>query len=114
MATDQDRAAVVDVPQAAAGLESGNALILDVREDDEWQAGHIPGATHVPLGELAERAATLSALHPIYVVCRSGKRGLEGTTLLRAAGFDALNVEGGMQAWQEAALPLEPSNGRVI
>ena len=98
--------------RAAAGHESGDALILDVREDDEWRAGHIPGATHVPLGELAERVAELPARQPIFVVCRSGKRGLDGTTLLRAAGFDALNVAGGMQAWQEAA-PAARAAGRT-
>jgi rhodanese-related sulfurtransferase len=92
---------VADVP--------AGAVLLDVRENDEWTAGHAPGAVHVPMGQIAQRLDELaSALpeRPVRVVCRSGGRSARVTAYLTQAGWDAVNVEGGMQAWAAAGRPM--------
>lgn len=73
--------------------------LLDVREDDEWQAGHAPGAVHIPLGELPSRLDELPESDALYVVCRSGGRSARATAFLNANGWDAVNVDGGMRSW---------------
>ena len=101
-------------PRAAAELvERGEALLLDVREDDEWRAGHAPTALHIPLGELAQRFRELPQGRPIVAVCRSGNRSALATESLLRAGLEVENLDGGMKAWQKAGLPIEPSDGRV-
>lgn len=86
---------VNDVPEGA--------YLLDVREDDEWRAGHAPGAAHIPLRTLGERAGEVPKDRKVYVVCRVGGRSAQATMALNQAGWDAVNVAGGMQAWQHAA-----------
>lgn len=93
----------VDVETAAR--RSAGTLLVDVRESDEWAAGHAPDAIHVPLGALD--ADRLPAAEVVHVICRSGNRSAMATQMLRAAGVDARNVEGGMGAWQRAGLPVE-------
>jgi rhodanese-related sulfurtransferase len=82
-------------------LPAGGVALLDVREDDEWAAGHAPGAKHIPLGELPERVSEIAEFTdgPVYVVCRSGGRSARATAWLNASGWDAVNVEGGMKSW---------------
>ena len=70
------------------------AVILDVREPDEWNAGHIQGATLIPLGQLASRANELPENQPIYVVCRSGNRSVTGRDTLLNAGFTSVTSNG--------------------
>ncbi|EKU47525.1 MULTISPECIES: rhodanese-like domain-containing protein [Brevibacterium] len=82
---------VTEIPDGAA--------IIDVREDDEWEAGHIEGAIHVPLGELPERLDDLPLDDDMYIICRTGGRSLRATAWLNLNGFDAYNVEGGMGSW---------------
>ena len=77
----------------------------DVREPEEWSAGHIAGAVHIPMGELASRQAELASDRTIVAVCRSGNRSGQVTAALQRAGFDAQNLDGGMQAWAAAGLP---------
>ena len=81
------------------------AVLVDVREDDEWLDGHAPGALHVPLGRLTAEA--LPAGRPVYCICRSGNRSGLAVQALAAAGVDARNVSGGMQAWIAAGLPVD-------
>lgn len=85
-------------------------MLLDVREPDEWAAGHAPSAVHIPLGELPARAAELTDLaddRPVYVVCRTGGRSERATAWLNAAGVvDAVNVAGGMKSWQTQGRPI--------
>lgn len=85
-------------------LPSEGLMLLDVRENDEWAAGHAPEAVHIPLGELPERVAELSELpddRPLYVICRTGGRSARATAWLNAAGVaEAINVAGGMKSWQ--------------
>jgi len=99
--------AEVSVPEAAAMRDEG-AFMLDVREPDEWAAGHIPGATLIPLGELATRAGEVPADREVVVVCRSGNRSAQGRDVLLGAGFVSVtSMAGGMNDWTAAGLPTE-------
>jgi len=87
----------------------GNAALLDVRENDEWAAGHAPGAVHVPMEQVPQRLDELATAFPdgpVHVVCRSGGRSARVTTYLVQAGWDAVNVDGGMRAWAAAGRPM--------
>ncbi len=91
--------------------------ILDVREQDEWDAGHIDGAQHIPLGQLGDRLAEVPRDRPVVAVCRSGSRSDRAATRLRAGGFEAENMDGGVTAWTRAGLQLVAKSGgpgRVI
>ena len=88
-------------------LQRGGAVLLDVRERDEWNAGHAPGARHVPLGDLPNRLDSLPRDRQVVVVCRSGHRSSQATSFLVRSGFDVVNLDGGMRAWATAGLPLE-------
>lgn len=98
------------LPQVDVASVPGDALLLDVRENDEWAAGHAEGALHIPmsefvgrLGELTERTGETER---VYVVCRVGGRSAQVTQYLRQHGVDAVNVDGGMLAWEAAGRPL--------
>jgi rhodanese-related sulfurtransferase len=91
--------------------------LLDVREDDEWTAGHIDGAQHIPLAELAARLSELPKEQTIVAVCRSGGRSEAAVRGLRRLGYQAENLEGGVNAWSRAKRPLVDTKGgpgRVI
>ena len=91
--------------------------LLDVREDDEWTAGHIEGAQHIRLAELGDRLGELPKERTIVAVCRSGGRSEAAVRGLRRLGFLAENLEGGVNAWDRAKLPLVDAGGgrgRVI
>ncbi|WP_028661498.1 rhodanese-like domain-containing protein [Saccharomonospora saliphila] len=99
------------VPTATVDeLPTDGLVLLDVRESDEWAAGHAPEAIHVPLSELPSRTAELAELpddRPVHVICRSGGRSARAAAWLNAAGVvDAVNVEGGMHAWRSRGRPL--------
>ena len=112
MATPAHDAIEVDVAQTVQ-LQRDGAQLVDVREDDEVQAGHIPGITHISLGQLSEQAGTLDPSTPIVFVCKSGGRSLMAAQALRGAGFEAYSLAGGTHAWQDAGQPLEPEDGHV-
>ena len=103
---DTEASVVVDVGvvEAARLVDAGLALLVDVREDDEWIAGHAPPALHVPLGRLPQ--TRLPADRAVLAICRSGNRSATAAALLLARGVDARNVAGGMRAWQAAGLPV--------
>jgi rhodanese-related sulfurtransferase len=88
----------VDPDDAHAMLGEGAAL-LDVREQDEWDAGHVPDAQFIPLGELTARVGELPRDRRIVVICRTGARSDRAAQFLAGQGFDAVNVDGGMRAW---------------
>jgi rhodanese-related sulfurtransferase len=95
----------VDVATAAS-MQADGAFMLDVREPDEWAAGHIDGATLIPLGELASRTAEVPADREIVVVCRSGNRSAQGRDILLGAGLaDVTSMAGGMNDWIAADEP---------
>jgi rhodanese-related sulfurtransferase len=81
-------------------------LVLDVREDDEWAAGHVEGSTHVRLMELGEQFADLPPAEQTLVVCRSGNRSAYAAGFLLQQGVDAVNLDGGLLAWHAAGRPL--------
>lgn len=99
---------------AAALVRRDDVLLLDVREDDEWAAGHALAARHLPLGLLEHPAALRDVPREtmILAICRSGRRSARATQILRDAGRSAWNVSGGMQAWARAGFALEDSHGR--
>ncbi len=99
--------------EAAEGsrLVVDGAVLLDVREPDEWNAGHAPAAVHVPLGALAATATDGWAGRQVVVICRSGNRSRTATDALRARGIDAVNLAGGMRAWEAAGLPVVTPSG---
>lgn len=96
----------IDVNEAQRRTESGS-LLLDVRERDEHAALRIPGTLLLPLSELADRVDELPQNQEIVIHCRSGKRSLQAADYLNERGFTAVNVQGGILAWQEAGLPVE-------
>jgi rhodanese-related sulfurtransferase len=99
----------VSVPELPDG-----AVMLDVREPDEWAAGHAPQAVHVPMAQVPQRLDEITAAlpeGPVYVVCRSGGRSARVTAYLAQAGWNAVNVDGGMQAWAGAGRPMETDDG---
>jgi rhodanese-related sulfurtransferase len=78
---------------------SDGATVVDVREPSEYVAGHVPGATSIPMGQLSSRLADIDKSRPVYLVCASGNRSAAMTDLLRSAGYDAYSVAGGTSAW---------------
>jgi rhodanese-related sulfurtransferase len=101
-------------PREVAGLhERGEALLVDVRQPQEHEAGHIAGSVHIPMAEVAARAGELPSDRPVVFYCRVGARSSFVTDAFRANGFDARNLAGGLVAWAEAGLPLEPEGGSV-
>ena len=97
----------VTVQDLAAATEP-DRIILDVREQWEYDQVHVPGVRLIPLGELEARAAELPDDVPIYVICRSGNRSLEASDILLEAGKqDVRNVQGGILAWQQAGFAVE-------
>lgn len=100
----------VDSTAALQLINHKDAVVLDVREPDEYQAGHVLNARLIPLGKLKERIAELEKHkdQPIVVVCRSGNRSGTACAMLGKQGFtQAYNLAGGMMAWQKASLPVE-------
>jgi rhodanese-related sulfurtransferase len=86
--------------------------LIDVREPAEWEAGRIESACHIPLGEINDRVDEIDPTRTIVAVCRSGARSARLVEALRAHGYDAENLDGGMQAWAEAGLPFTTPDGR--
>ena len=100
-------AAEISVAEAYA-LYPDQAFFLDVREVVEWQAGHVPGTTNIPLSVLADRVGELPTGQQIVVVCRSGNRSQEGRDILQAAGFDDVtSMAGGLSDWKDAGYPYD-------
>lgn len=99
------------VPTTKVEGVPADGFLLDVRELDEWQAGHVPDAVHIPLGELPARWGELPEDAEMYVVCRSGARSAQATEALNQAGRRASNVAGGMHAWHRAGRPMVSESG---
>lgn len=104
-------ATVPEVSPADAAARPEGAVLLDVREDDEWQAGHAPGAVHMALGDLGREYGRLPDDAPVLCVCRTGHRSERAAAALRGAGYDASNVAGGMKAWLADGLPVVTDGG---
>jgi rhodanese-related sulfurtransferase len=85
--------------------------LLDVREDDEWSAGHIDGAKHIPLSQLPARLGELDRDRTVVTVCRSGGRAGKAAELLCGSGWTAEAMDGGMTSWAQAGLPVTTPDG---
>lgn len=83
-------------------------VVLDVREQSEWDEGHLPGAVHIPLGSLPERLDELDSQASILVMCHLGGRSARATAWLSGLGFQVVNLEGGIDAWQAAGRTVTP------
>jgi rhodanese-related sulfurtransferase len=97
----------------AQKLIDDGAQLVDVRADHEWEVGHIAGATHLPLDELAERAGEIDKERPVVLYCRGGTRSTMAATALADAGYDAAKLSEGIVGWDEAGLPLAPDGAYV-
>lgn len=94
------------VPSVGVADLPTDAVVLDVREDDEWAAGHAPEARHLPMSQLSGRLDEVPHAEPLYVICRSGGRSARVVAFLAQQGRNAVNVEGGMQSWQATGRPM--------
>jgi len=101
---------VTDLPDDFTGRT--DAVMLDVREDDEWASGHIRGAVHIPLAEVPGRLDELDPDHELYVVCHSSGRSMRVLQYLAQVGYDGICVRGGMLAWQQHGKPVEIGDPR--
>lgn len=101
-----------EIPQADVSTLADDAVLLDVREKDEWEAGHAPNAIHSPLADLPTSLGNVPHGEDVHVVCRSGGRSSRAVEWLRREGFDAVNVDGGMRAWSAAGKPMVSSSDR--
>jgi rhodanese-related sulfurtransferase len=94
-------------------LDAGEIVLVDVREPYEWDAGRIPGAVHIELERLAARAEEIPHDRTVVFQCRLGVRSAMAMQAFRASGWDAYHLAGGIQAWADKGLPLEPGGGYV-
>lgn len=85
--------------------------LVDVREGDEWAAGHIAGSLHIPMDDVAGRLSELDTDRQVVTVCRSGRRSGEVAEHLSESGYRARNLEGGLERWSQEGLPLTASDG---
>ncbi|MHB1488513.1 MAG: rhodanese-like domain-containing protein [Acidimicrobiales bacterium] len=98
-------------PAEALVLVDAGAVLLDVREDDEWAAGHAPQALHIPMGQILDRLESLPGDRPVICVCHRGGRSARVVEALRSQHVDARNLGGGMDAWAEAGLDVVDESG---
>lgn len=103
-------------PHEAETLVRDGALLLDVREDNEFAAGHAPEAAHLPMSALQQRYTELPQDRRIVAVCRSGNRSGQVARALEGAGYDIVNLKGGMQSWRDEGLPVvsDAGSGTVV
>jgi rhodanese-related sulfurtransferase len=99
--------------RAAELLRESGAQLVDVREGFEHDAGRIAGARHIEMDRLTEEARTIDRDRPVVFYCRSGARSAIAVQAFRGAGYDAFNLSGGLLAWVDRGLPIEPDGGRV-
>lgn len=112
--TNTEPAPIPDIePLEADRRVRSGAVLLDVREPDEWEAGHAAPAQHLPLGQVDQVGSVVpaGADTTVVIVCRSGARSLRAAQALAAAGYQAVNLQGGMRAWAAAGLAVVDSTG---
>ncbi|MFG2974917.1 rhodanese-like domain-containing protein [Streptomyces sp. NPDC048331] len=105
------------LPSVDATAVPSEGFVLDVREDDEWAAGHVEGALHIPMSDFVARFGELTEAvedgRRVYVMCRVGGRSAQVTQYLVRQEIDAVNVDGGMQAWDGAGRPMVTDSGNA-
>jgi rhodanese-related sulfurtransferase len=110
MNASEDGVGEADVAEVPTSFD-GSVILLDVREDDEWQRGHAEGARHIPMGDVPARMGEIDADATLYVVCHAGGRSMRVAQYLARNGFDPINVTGGMLAWAGAGRPVVTDDG---
>lgn len=105
------------MPEVAADeakrlIDSG-AQVIDIRTDEEWESGRIPGARHIKLADLPSSYESLDQSKPVVVYCRAGNRSGPAADAFAASGWEASSIEGGLVAWSEAGYDLDPEGGSV-
>lgn len=104
----------MQLPAVDAAAVPADGFLLDVREDDEWSAGHAEGAVHIPMGSIPAQFDEVTKAadgRTVHVVCRSGGRSAQVAQYLIGQGLEAVNVAGGMQAWDAAGRPMVSDTG---
>ncbi len=101
----------IDITQAAEA-RTRQVPLVDVREPDEYEEGHVPGAINIPVDRLPDRVDELDRSAPVHVICASGRRSAAMADFLTEAGFDATSVAGGTTAWIRAGHPVETGAAR--
>jgi len=104
----------LDAAEVDRRLREDGWTVIDVREQSEREAGRVAGTRHVELDRLTAEAETIDRDRPVIFVCRVGSRSGMATQAFRASGYEAYNLRGGLVAWEEAGLPLEPEDARII
>jgi len=103
------QAEIVNVPATF----DRSVVLLDVREDDEWQRGHAPDARHIPMGQVPARLGEIDPDAKLFVVCQAGGRSQRVSQYLARNGYAPVNVTGGMLAWAGAGRPVVTDDGSV-
>lgn len=111
--TAEDTEQSVAPERVAELISAGEAQVVDVRTPEEYAAGHVAGAEHVPFEELTARAESLDRSRPLVFYCRSGSRSELARQAFLASGWEARSMTGGLVEWTERGLPLEPEGGYV-
>jgi rhodanese-related sulfurtransferase len=111
----KETATETEIPpdQAAAMIEAGEVELVDVRLPFEWEAGRIEGARWIEVNDLTGEAESIPKDRPVLFYCRSGNRSALAAAAFRQAGWDAYNLAGGLRAWVDRGLPLDPTDGEV-
>ncbi|MBA3350403.1 MAG: rhodanese-like domain-containing protein [Actinobacteria bacterium] len=99
--------------EAARRMAEEDLLLIDVREEYEWDAGRVPGARHIPIEDVASKAASIPTDRQVAFICLAGVRSAMVTRAFRDAGYNAFNVAGGFAEWFDQGLPTEPENAEV-
>jgi rhodanese-related sulfurtransferase len=100
-------------PQRVAELIADGADLIDTRRDHEWGGARIPGARHIEVNELTAAAAALSRDRPLVFYCRTGSRSGMAAEAFRTAGYRAYSLAGGIRAWADAGLAIEPEGEEI-
>lgn len=102
---------MADIPEVPVTDLADDAVMLDVREPNEYAAGRAVGAVSIPLGELRERITEVPGNRPLAIICRSGVRSLKAAEFLSLEGIESVNVAGGTRAWHAAGKPMTSDTG---
>jgi rhodanese-related sulfurtransferase len=110
-----EQAETIHLPPARVAelVESGEAELIDVRRDYEWDQSHIAGSRHIEVNELTAQADSIPRDRPVVFVCRSGNRSGMAADAFREAGYDAYHLDGGLTAWVDDGRPVEPEGAEV-
>jgi rhodanese-related sulfurtransferase len=92
----------ITIDELAATLAGGPVPLVDVRQPEEYEAGHVPGAKLIPLADVVARVGEIPEKGPVYVICQTGSRSQRAADYFRNLGIDAYNVAGGTKAWADA------------